>query len=142
MVDARRLAGILRRVAEDVGTLKGYAGRDAQAVRNDVASLGHVKYLFVTAVEGCVDAAHHVIASEGWAAPSSNAEAMRLLANHAVVEPRLGEAMARAVVFRNILVHRYRQVDDAVVVANLAHLHDFDAFVAALARLIPEPDAR
>jgi uncharacterized protein YutE (UPF0331/DUF86 family) len=64
-----------------------------------------VKYLFITAIEGCVDAAHHVAASEGWAAPATNADVMRTLAQHAILEGPLGDAMARAVVFRNILVH-------------------------------------
>lgn len=138
MVDGRRLADILRRVAEDVSALREYAQRETTALRRDSAALGHVKYLFITAVEGCLDAAHHVTASEGWAAPSSNADAMRVLARHGVVDAEQGEAMARAVVFRNILVHRYRRVDDGIVADNLQRLGVFDAFVAALARLIDE----
>ena len=93
-------------------------------------------FFFITAVEGCIDAAHHVAASAGWAAPDSNAAAMRGLAAHGVLDAALGEAMARAVAFRNILVHGYRQVDDGVVVDSLTRLRDFDAFVGAVAKLI------
>lgn len=55
-----------------------------------------------------------------------------------MLDPATGEALARAVVFRNILVHRYRQIDDRIVVGNLQRLADFDAFVAAFARWIDD----
>ena len=64
MVDGQRLRRVLQRVNEDLDDLERYAA-DPAAVRADPAQLGHVKYLFVTSIEGCVDAAHHVCASEG-----------------------------------------------------------------------------
>jgi uncharacterized protein YutE (UPF0331/DUF86 family) len=50
----------------------------------------------VTAIEGCLDVAQHLCAAEGWAPPPSNAAAMRLLAEHGVLDAALGEQMARA----------------------------------------------
>jgi uncharacterized protein YutE (UPF0331/DUF86 family) len=136
VVDGRRLAGILRRVTDDVAALRGYGGQPRDQLRSNPAALGHVKYLFITAIEGCIDAAHHVLASEGWAMPDSNAEAMRALAKHGLLTEPQGEAMARAVGFRNILVHGYRVVDEAIVLDSLDRLQIFDAFAAALAGLI------
>jgi uncharacterized protein YutE (UPF0331/DUF86 family) len=43
----------------------------------DVDRLAAVKYMFVTAIEGCVDVAHHICASESWAPPPTNADALR-----------------------------------------------------------------
>jgi uncharacterized protein YutE (UPF0331/DUF86 family) len=41
----------------------------------DVDRLAAVKYMFVTAIEGCVDVVHHICASESWAPPPTNADA-------------------------------------------------------------------
>lgn len=133
MVDADRLARILQRTGDDIALLRDYAGQDILA---DAAKLGHVKYLFVTAIEGLIDAAQHICASEGWGPPDTNADAMAVLARHGVLDTGLGKTAALMVGFRNILVHGYRAVEDDLVVTNLARLDDVDAVVAALAALI------
>lgn len=80
MVDAERLRRVLQRVSDDLATLRGYGRHDPATILSDPARLGHVKYLFVTALEGCIDAAQHVCAAEGWGPPATNADAMAVLA--------------------------------------------------------------
>ena len=131
MVDAERLARIVTRVRHDVATLRATAA--AHDLVADPTALAAVKYLFVTAIEGCVRAASHIASSDGLGVAESGADAVRLLGRHAVVDPDLAESVARAVGFRNVLVHEYVAVDDDAVRANLALLDDLDAFARALA---------
>jgi len=65
--------------------------------------------------------------------PQTNADALRLLGRNGVIESKLGEAIAPAMGFRNVLVHEYAEVDDSVVVANPTVLADLDAFMVQLA---------
>lgn len=65
MVDVERLHRILRRITDDLAVLRTYAELDAEELLADPPRLGHVKYLFVTLLEGCVDAAHHICTAEG-----------------------------------------------------------------------------
>jgi len=132
VVDARRVERILRRVSEDLGALRSYAA-GASSLRADAARLGHTKYLFVTAIEGCVDVAQHLCASESWGPPATNADAVRILARHGVVEEGLADSIASAVGFRNVLVHLYTEVDDERVVDHLAGLGHLEQFVADVA---------
>lgn len=135
MVDAERLRRVLQGVTDDVATLRGYADRGPAEVLADPAWLGHVKYLFVTAIEGCIDAAQHVCSSEGWGPPETNADAVLALARHGALGAGLAARVAAACRFRNLLVHRYALIDDNRVVENLSRLDDVDAYVAALAEL-------
>jgi len=128
VVDEGRVSRLLRDITERTERLRAAASADTEQ-RGDLW-LDAVKYLFVTAIEGCVDVAQHVAASERWRAPDSNGDAIRLLAEHDVVTQEAAAAIASAVGFRNVLVHRYIDVDDALVVAALDQLTDFDAFVA------------
>ena len=64
----------------------------------------------------------------------SDADAVRMLGRHGVVEPALGDRLARDVGFRNVLVHEYIEVDDSVVLERLADHDDLDALVAAVPR--------
>jgi uncharacterized protein YutE (UPF0331/DUF86 family) len=131
VVDVERLARLLRRVTDDVRRLQDVVAR-GEDPRGDVVLLDHVKYRFVTAIEAAMDAAHHICATEGFAPPSTNAEAMRELARHDLLPAAIAEGMARAVGFRNVLVHRYAEVDDGLVVEQLSQLGTLGAFVEAL----------
>ncbi|HEX9766771.1 MAG TPA: HepT-like ribonuclease domain-containing protein [Nitriliruptorales bacterium] len=145
MVDTARLARILARIRQDLATLGAYAEADRADLGADDARLGHVKYAFVTMLEGCIDAAQHVCASEGYGPPDTNADAMHSLARNGVLPDGLATAMASAVRFRNVLVHLYADVDDDVdddrVLSYLDVLGDIGRFVAALAGLLDEERA-
>lgn len=94
--------------------------------------LSGTKYRFITSIEAVLDVAHHVIASELWGPADSSADAIRVLADHGVLDTDLAARLARAVGFRNVLVHGYAEVDDDLVVARLDDLDDLDAFVGAV----------
>lgn len=136
MVDAERLHRLLRRVSDDLTVLRTYAGADVDGLLADPVRLGHVKYLFVTLLEGSIDAAQHVCAAEGFGAPATNADAVRLLARHGLLAADLAATMAAAVRFRNVLVHGYTEVDDRRVVGYLQRLDDVQAYVQAMSQLI------
>ncbi|MGH9166026.1 MAG: type VII toxin-antitoxin system HepT family RNase toxin [Acidimicrobiales bacterium] len=136
MVDQRRVRRLLQRVSEDLDYLRQRAALDPTELLGDADRLAGLKYVFVTAIEGCLNVAQHLCASEGWGPPESNAEALRLLGSHGVLAGPLAEEMARAVGFRNVLVHGYVGVDDQLVVAFLTRLPVFDDFVAAVAGLL------
>jgi uncharacterized protein YutE (UPF0331/DUF86 family) len=138
VVDPERLHRLLRRITDDLAVLDGYVPAAREDLLRDPVRLGHLKYTFVTLLEGCLDAAHHVAAAQGYGPADTNAAAMRLLARHGVLPDELGSRMARAVGFRNVLVHGYAVVDDRKVVAYLDHLDDVRTFVRLLAELITD----
>jgi uncharacterized protein YutE (UPF0331/DUF86 family) len=79
----------------------------AESRRVDPMWLRCVKYTFITAIEGCVDVAQHIYATEGWGPPADNGDAVRLLGEHGVCTPELARSIRQAVGFRNVLVHDY-----------------------------------
>jgi uncharacterized protein YutE (UPF0331/DUF86 family) len=134
VVDPTRLLRLLRSVTDEVAVLEREAVAEP-ARREDVLWLRGVKYAFVTAIEACVDAAQHICATSGWGPPSDNGDAMRLLGAHGVLDHDHADRMARAVGFRNLLVHEYARVDDGIVVARLEDLEDLREFARRSAAL-------
>ncbi len=132
MVDEGRVTRLLRGISERAGRLDA-----AAAIPDDDRSelwLDGVKYLFVTAIEGCIDVAQHIASSQDFGAPDTNSGAIRLLGQHGVIDAHTAASIARSVGFRNVLVHGYAEVDDTIVVASfadVADLHDFVAQVSA-----------
>lgn len=138
MVDADRLLAILGRVTARLRILRGYAETDREGLLADRVRMGDLKYTFQTAIEACVDAAHHVVADLGLGVPNSNGEAFRLLSGADLLATELATEMASAAGFRNVLVHDYAEVDDPQVVKNLQHLDALQAFVGAMSKLLEE----
>jgi len=132
VVDEVRVERLLRAITDDLAFLRTEAAAGA-ARRADPTWLRAVKYAFVTAIEACLDVAQHLSASEGWGPPSTNADALVVLGRHGVLDPDLARGLARAVGFRNVLVHEYVTVDDAIVGHRLDDLSDLDGFVSAVA---------
>jgi uncharacterized protein YutE (UPF0331/DUF86 family) len=135
MVDARRVRRLLQHLEDDLAFLREREHGDRAALCGDRERMAALKYVFVTAIEACIDVAQHLCASEGWGPPSTNADALRVLARHRVISSDLGDSLARAVGFRNVLVHGYAEVDDTRVVAQLDRLNELAEFVRAVARL-------
>ncbi|NMO90324.1 DUF86 domain-containing protein [Actinomycetospora sp. TBRC 11914] len=136
MVDEVRVLRLLRAVSDDLARLRAEASADDRR-RRDPMWLPGVKYTFVTAIEACVDIAQHLCSSEGWGPPADNGDAVRLLARHGVMDAVLADQLAQAVGFRNVLVHEYVAVDDAIVVSRLDDLSDLDRFAVAVVEWLP-----
>lgn len=132
VVDERRVRRLLQRVTDDLAYLSERARSDRSALAGDHDRLAALKYVFVTAIGGCLEVAQHLCASEGWGPPASNPDALRLLGRHGVLDADLAEAMDRAVSFRNVLVHSYVDVDDRLVVGFLDHVTKLDGFVRSV----------
>lgn len=131
MVDEGRVSRLLRSVSERSERIRS-AG--AEITIDDPIRLDALKYQLVTAIEACVDVAQHLVASERWTVPDSNADAIRVLADHDVLDRELAASLARAVGFRNVLVHRYVDVDDHVVIDAVERVREFDDFVEQVGR--------
>lgn len=142
MVDPERLVAILSRVTARLRILEGYRRHARGELLADRVRMSDVKYTLQTAIEACIDAAHHVIADQGLTVPASNADAFRSLAASGIIDAGVATTMAGAVGVRNVLVHGYADVDDGLVLDHLDHLDDLRALVAALARLLEAPDDR
>ncbi len=97
-----------------------------------------VKYTFVTAIEACIDVTQHICAAEGWGPPADNGDAVRILGDRGVLTNQLAMSIRKAVGFRNVLVHEYIKVDDAIVVDKLADLSDLEDFVSEVAAYVTQ----
>ncbi len=137
MVDEGRVLRLLRNITDDVAVLKRESSASEER-RQDPIWLRGAKYTFVTAIEACVDVTQHICAAEGWGPPADNGDAVRILGERGVLTSQLAASIRKAVGFRNVLVHEYIKVDDAIVVDKLADLSDLEDFVSEVAAYVAQ----
>ena len=110
-----------------------------QHTREKVLTDWHIQFqvdrALQLAVEVVISVAEQLIAILDLPVPDSSKEAVRALAGAGVLTPELSEEMARAVGFRNIIVHGYMDIDYSIVYDvvqdDAMYLEQFVAQVAA-----------
>lgn len=136
-IDRERVATLVGEARRALGLL--YQHRDeaeTELIESEV-KLGNVKYQFIVAIESCIDICTHLAARLYLQAPESYAGCFDLLREGKVIEERLAGHMGDLAKFRNILVHRYWEVDDHRVIEKLKNdLSYLDEFLRRMSAFV------
>lgn len=86
------------------------------------------------AVQSCLELAAHVVSSESYGVPGTLAESFTLLERQGVIDAKLADRLRKIAGFRNIFVHRYAELDraviDGIVKGSLGDLRRFATLIA------------
>lgn len=96
----------------------------------DLVQLGFVERNLQTAIQAMLDVAATIVANHHLGAPSTNAALFDLLAQTGWMTADRAPVFRRIVGFRNILVHRYVEIDVGIIRSIVdRHLEDLLDFV-------------
>jgi uncharacterized protein YutE (UPF0331/DUF86 family) len=100
---------------------------------NDPVQRRFLEHSLQIAIQAMLDVAFAITADHNLGEPSDNRQVFDRLAGAGWITPDLRDTCRRMVAFRNIVVHRYLQVDVRIVAAIVAKgLDDLLAFVRAV----------
>lgn len=109
---------------------------DAEFFADD-RNLYAVQYLLLVAIEAAMGLCGHILARTARVAPSSYSECLEGLNERGILDDDLTARLRQMARFRNLLVHRYWDVDPARVLDYARnHLVDFESYLAAVERHI------
>ena len=95
------------------------------------------KYSLLEITECCIDIASHIIAVKGMGRVEEYRGMFHLLGEKGVIETDLAKRLGDMAGFRNLLVHRYGDVDNAVVLEMIqSELSDVVDFERAVVRFV------
>jgi len=73
------------------------------------------KFSLLEIIEACIDVANHIISVKGFRKAEEYSVMFRVLGENDVIDVSLAGKLSDMARFRNLLVHRYGEVDDARV---------------------------
>ena len=130
MVDPDKIESLIRHLRQYVTYLREAASLPEAEFSRDPHAVGSARYYLVVTVEACLDVASHLIASEGLRAPRDYKDTFRVLNEASILTDDLAATMESLAGLRNLLVHVYWDVDDAMIHESLrSELDDFERFV-------------
>jgi uncharacterized protein YutE (UPF0331/DUF86 family) len=115
MVDDEILVDKLRYVNEYTSDLKEMRGMSQSDYVDDIVTQRAVERTLMNLIQACIDIAQHVRSSEGLEPGGTAKDDVRALGEVGVLSAETEEKLVEAVGFRNVLAHRYGEIDHEVV---------------------------
>lgn len=115
MVDEEVIADKLRYVNEYTDDLRRMRETPKQTYLDDTITQRAVERTFEVLIQACIDLARHICSAEELLEGSTARDAIRALGDAGVIKRTTREKMPEAAGFRNVLAHRYGDVDHEIV---------------------------
>lgn len=88
-------------------------------------------------IEACIDIANHIISDQGLRPPSTYEDAFLVMEEGGIINKNLGTGLQKMAKFRNIIVHRYEEIEPEIVISILRRkLKDLDSFKRAVLQFL------
>jgi uncharacterized protein YutE (UPF0331/DUF86 family) len=141
VLDRNRIAKDIADIAMARGELERLITVDQATFFSDSRNVFSVRYLLIQAVEAMTDLCQHMLARTHGIPCDGYIDCIVKTGEHGIISVALAERLRRLAALRNILVHRYWNIDDARVYvetkANLSDLTTFIDEIEALVRTLP-----
>lgn len=119
--------------------LRSYKSYRKGELRENYTLRGAVERYFQLALECTINIGEMIISKEGFRKPESYREVIEILGEEGVLPGDFAEKFAPSMGFRNILVHRYAEVDLDELYQHLqSDLEDFNTFAKYVAKYIEQ----
>ena len=137
MVNQVLIERILADIKSNVKELRDANDITWDIYRNNVRDRRFVERTLHITIEGCIDAAQHIISDEGMREPTSYRDTFAVLTENKILSPEDLSRFENIVSFRNLLVHYYEKVDSEIVYGIFRNnLTDFDLFIERILKYL------
>jgi len=117
-------------VQERMRRLFLFTGLSFESYLKDLTTRDAVERNIEVAIQACIDIAKIIIKREGLREPEDNKGVFVVLAEHGIISEDSLRFLIPMAGARNILVHGYDKIDDAIIFGVLKkHLTDFNSFL-------------
>ena len=107
--------------------------------RSDLRARALVERYIHLAIEEVIGIANHFVSFHHWREPVSFRDLFSILREHNIIPEDHLSTFQRMASFRNMLVHRYENIDDELVFGIFnKHLCDFDLFIRLVTDWVAE----
>lgn len=126
-----------REIHDSLEKIRRYTTLTDEEFFADERNLYTVMHLLLIAIEAVAALCNHILAKKAGEAPSSYAECFAGMRDLKLLDDDLATRLVRMARFRNLLVHRYWEIDPAQVLRFAReNLGDFTAYLQAVAALV------
>jgi uncharacterized protein YutE (UPF0331/DUF86 family) len=137
MKDSEKILTKLRNMKKYVDFLKSFKDISKEKLNEDYILRSAIERNFQLALESALDIGEIIISMKDLEKPEDYKDIMEILGKAKILPRDFAKEFAPTAGFRNILVHKYTDVDTDELYEHLKHdLKDFDFFAECIAKFI------
>ena len=137
LLNIDKLYAKFRDIRDSVGRLRRFGGISLDEFLKDKDKQDIASFRLIVATEAAIDICLHVAAKVLREVPEEYAGCFQLLCDHDLIDRELSLRLAKMARFRNLLVHRYWEIDYTRMyqVITGPDLADLEEFILQISRL-------
>jgi len=128
MIDKEKILSKIDELNSYLEELETIKPSDFEEYSSSIEKKRSCERLLQISIETIVDITNIIISDLKLGIPSEEDELFKKLKEKQIITKKMEETLNNMKGFRNILVHKYSQVDDELAFENLGKLEDFDKF--------------
>lgn len=124
-------------IDENIRLIKEIRSQSYESFSGSFRDIQAAKHSLQEAIEACLDIGSHIIAEQGFRRPEDYKEIFRVLEENGIIDHVLSEKLQEMAQFRNLLVHRYGQIDTRRIYIIMSDdLKDIQEFAKSILKYI------
>lgn len=136
-INIEKIKQRITEIKENLEKIKKYSSLPDSEFWGDERNILSIKHLLLESIEACGNICVHICAKKLFRAPSSFAECFENLYKAKVINEDLSSKLRNMARFRNILVHRYWDINDEKILEYARkNLDDFNKFLEAIVKYL------
>jgi uncharacterized protein YutE (UPF0331/DUF86 family) len=112
MIDKETISAKFDIIERDIEFLHEFNEMDEDEFLNNYKNIQSAKYSLLEIIEACIDISNHIVAAKMFGRVEEYREIFHMLGQRRVLDPNLALRLEDMAGFRNLLVHRYGDVDN------------------------------
>ena len=124
-------------IDENIRLIKDIRSQGYESFSGSFRDIQAAKHSLQESIEACLDIGSHIIAEKGFRRPEDYKEIFRVLEEEGIIDNVLSTKLQEMAQFRNLLVHRYGQIDiKRVYIIMSDDLKDIQKFAKSILKYI------
>jgi len=124
-------------IEENIRLIEEIRSQGYESFSESFRDIQAAKHSLQEAIEACLDIGSHIIAEKGFRRPEDYREIFRVLEENGIIDHVLSVKLQEMAQFRNLLVHRYGEIDiKRVYIIMSDDLEDIQKFAKSILKYI------
>ena len=119
MIDKETISAKFDIIERDIEFLHEFNEMDEDEFLNNYKNIQSAKYSLLEIIEACIDISNHIVAAKMFGLVEEYREIFHMLGQRRVLDPNLASRLEDMAGFRNLLVHRYGNIDNLRVLETI-----------------------
>lgn len=141
-LDKERILSKIDELQRYIDELEEIKPDDFEEYKNSIEKKRACERLFQISIETVIDIANILVSNLKLGIPSDEDILFEKLAKEKIISKKLEKILKKMKGFRNILVHKYGEVNDELVYENFDDLNDFAYFIEEISKFLDKQNKK